>query len=89
MSAAFLYQVFQTVTVSGLVAGCALYCLLVLAPNGVKRALKLVLLRCPLPTFVAAWLTPTTAAGTCGSNCGACAPSPAKTQAVKWYPRKP
>lgn len=89
MGAPFLYEVFQAVTISVLVAGCTLYCLLTLAPNGLKRPLKLALLRCPLPTFVAAWLKQTTSAGACGSNCGTCAPGAAKTRPVKWYPRKP
>lgn len=88
MDAHFLYQVFQTLTITVLVAGCTLYCLLTLTPSGLKRPLKLALLRCPLPTFIASWLKQTTAAGACGTHCGACASGSAKTQTVKWLPRK-
>jgi hypothetical protein len=88
MDVHFLYGIFQALTVSALVAGCTLYCLLMLAPNGLKRRLKLVLLRCPLPSFVSSLLTKTTASGACGGSCGACSSGSAKTQTVKWHPRK-
>jgi hypothetical protein len=95
MNPHFLFDAFQFLVITALVLGCTVYCLLTLAPNIIKRPLKQALLRCPLPDFVAAQLQQSSAAGTCGSNCGACpsnAPSPsspASPQAVKWHPRKP
>lgn len=88
MDAHFLYGLFQTTVVSILVAGCTVYCLLMLAPNGLKRPLKRVLLRCPLPPFVSSGLTKNPASGACGSSCGACSSGSAKTQTVKWHPAK-
>lgn len=88
MDAHFIYGLFQAIVVSVLVAGCTVYCLLMLAPNGLKRWLKLALLRCPLPFFVSSWLNKTSASGTCGTGCGACSSGPAKVQTVKWHPRK-
>lgn len=88
MDAHFLYGLFQTIVVLILVVGCTLYCLLTLAPNGLKRRLKDVLLRCPLPSFVSSWLSKTPKSGACGSSCGGCAAGSAKTQPVKWHPRE-
>ncbi len=89
MDAQLLYGLFQTIVVSALVVGCTLYCLLMLAPNGLKRLLKRALLRCPLPSFVSAWLNKTTTSGACGGgSCGGCAAGSDKTQTVKWHPHK-
>jgi hypothetical protein len=88
MNTHFLFDVFQFLVVFILVAGCTVYCLLTLAPNVLKQPLKLALLRCPLPAFVSAKLRQTTVTGACGSNCGACSPSPSAPQTVKWHPRK-
>jgi hypothetical protein len=89
MSSHLLYEVFQFLTVAVLVTGCALYCLLTLAPNVVKQALTQALLHCPLPAFIATKLRQPAANSACGSNCGACSAGPATPQAVKWHPRKP
>lgn len=88
MDTHFLYEIFQFLTVSVVIAGCAAYCLLTLAPNVLKRPLKRALLGCPLPAFIASWLQQTTATGTCSSNCGACSSGSATTKTVKWHPRK-
>ena len=89
MNTHFLFEIFQFLVVTALVAGCTVYCLLTLAPSVIKQGLKQALLRCPLPAFVATRLRQTTATGTCGSNCGgACASSSATPHAVKWHSRK-
>ncbi|WP_296442857.1 hypothetical protein [Rhodoferax sp. UBA5149] len=84
----FLYEVFQFLAVFSMVAGCTVYCLLTLAPDALKRPLKLALLRCPLPAFISSRLQQTDAKGACGSSCGACSSGPATIQAVKWHGRK-
>jgi hypothetical protein len=90
MDSHFLYVVFQYLSVSVLVAGCTLYCLLTLAPNALKRPLKQALLRCPLPAFISSRLQQTMATGgACGSSCGACASDSATPQTVKWHRRTP
>ena len=89
MNAHFLFDVFQFLVVAALVMGCGVYCLLTLAPDIVKRPLRQLLLRCPLPAFVTARLRQPTATGACGSSCGACPSSAATPQAVKWHARKP
>ena len=80
------YDVFQWTTVGLLVAGCTLYCLLALAPDIIRQPLGQLLLRCPLPAFLASRLR--VDASACGVNCGACAPATAAPQTVKWHPRK-
>jgi hypothetical protein len=89
MNTHFWFDVFQVVVVATLVAGCTVYCLLKLAPKFIKQGVKQALLRCPLPASVKARLRQPSAAGACGSNCGACGSSPATPRAVKWHPRKP
>ena len=89
MSTHLLFEVFQFLVIMSLVAGCTVYCLLTLAPNIIKNPLKQALLRCPLPAFVRVRLQTTTAAGACGSNCGACASSAATPKPVQWHTRKP
>ncbi|MDO9164883.1 MAG: hypothetical protein Q7U13_02130 [Rhodoferax sp.] len=89
MNAHFLFDVFQFLVVAVLVLGCGVYCLLTLAPDIVKRPLRQLSLRCPLPAFVIAKLRQPTATGACGSSCGACPSGAATPQAVKWHPRKP
>lgn len=86
MNTHFLYEVFQLLTVSTLVAGCAVYCLLTLAPQKLQQALKQVLLRFPVPVFVATKLRQTASA--CGSGCSGCSSGAATPQTVKWHPRK-
>ena len=82
MASLTLYDVFQWTTVGLLVAGCTLYCLLALAPDIIRQPLGQLLLRCPLPAFLASRLRVD------ASACGACAPATAAPQTVKWHPRK-
>lgn len=84
-----LYDVFQFLAVAALVTLCTVYCLLTLAPGPVKRGVKKVLLALPLPKFIASRLARTGAAGTCASQCGACASPSKKVDIVKWHARKP
>jgi hypothetical protein len=94
MNTHLLFEVFQCLVVSILVLTASVYCLLTLAPSFIKGPLKQALLRCPLPNLVMTKLQQNSAAGACGSNCGACPSSarspspPAALQTVKWHPRK-
>ena len=83
------YDLFQYVMVGSLVAGCAVYCVLSLAPNTIKEPLRDALRRLPLPSIFLAKLSQSRAAGACGSSCGGCsAPTATSTQQVHWHPRK-
>ena len=83
------YDLFQYVVVGSLVAGCAVYCVLTLAPNTIKEPLRGALCRLPLPNIFLAKLSQSRAAGACGSSCGGCsAPTATSTQQVHWHPRK-
>lgn len=88
MNTHLLFDVFQILVITVLVAGCTLYCLLTLAPNIIKSPLKRALLRCPLPDFVCVRLQKTNAAGACGSHCSACASKAATQKPVQWHTRK-
>ena len=83
------YDLFQYVIVALLVAGCALYCVLALAPTAIKALLRDALRRLPLPKIFLAKLSQSRAAGACGSSCSGCsAPTATSTQQVHWHPRK-
>lgn len=88
MDSHFLYEIFQFLSVSLLVAGCTVYCLLMLAPAALKRPLKQALLRCPLPDVIASRLKRTASSGSCSSNCGACSSGSAAARPVQWHRRK-
>ena len=83
------YDLFQYVIVALLVAGCALYCVLALAPTAIKALLRDALRRLPLPKIFLAKLGQSRAAGACASSCSGCsAPAATGTQPVHWHPRK-
>ncbi|MFZ2220025.1 MAG: hypothetical protein WAV85_15285 [Rhodoferax sp.] len=86
---ALFYDLFQYVTVAVLVAGCALYCVLTLAPTPLKEPLRDALHRLPLPKMCLAKLSQSRAAGACGSSCSGCSVRAANsTQQVHLQPRK-
>ena len=83
------YDLFQYVMVGALVAGCAVYCVLSLAPNAIKEPLRDVLRRLPLPERFLAKLNQSPTESACGSSCGGCSTAAAtRTQQVHWHPRK-
>ena len=83
------YDLFQYVMVGSLVAGCAVYCVLTLAPRTIKEPLRGALCRLPLPNIFLAKLSQSRAAGACGSSCSGCSVRAANsTQQVHLQPRK-
>ncbi|MEI8170545.1 MAG: hypothetical protein WCG50_12770 [Rhodoferax sp.] len=88
MNTLFLFEVFQFFTITTLVIGCTIYCLLTLSPNVIKQALKLFLLRMPLPAFFRSKLQQNKASGACGSNCGGCSSQAGAPQPIKWHTSK-
>lgn len=83
-ASSFLYDTFQYLSVGALVTGCALYCVLALAPNAIKIPLRNALRRLPLPQRLSEQLNRTQTAGACGSSCAGCAASPAPEKKVLW-----
>lgn len=88
MNVHFLYELFQLIAVSALVVGCAIYCLLSLAPNSLKQSLRKALSHLPMPAAFAIKPAQPGTAGGCASNCGACSAKADTTRTVQWHPRK-
>ena len=87
-ASSYLYDTFQYLSVGALVTGCALYCVLALAPNAIKIPLRNALRRLPLPKQLSQQLSRTQTAGACGSSCGGCAPAPATAKKVLWLSQR-
>lgn len=83
-----MYDVFQTLVSAVLVIGCSVYCVLALAPNGLKQVLRRWLLQWPLPSFVALKLAKPAPTSACGSGCQGCGPRPASAHTIQFHPRR-